>query len=503
MSSGLLLIRADASIVNGTGHVMRCLALAQEWQDRGGHAAFALAEATPAIHARLAAEGCDVRSISGAPGTAQDSSQVIALAKDIGAEWVVVDGYQFGDEHQHALKSAGLKVLFLDDYGHAKHYYADLVLNQNPSASQMLYASRESGTGLLLGPRHCLLRREFSAWRNWKREVPPAGHRVLVTMGGSDPENLTAGVVDALSRDALEELEAIVVIGGSSPHADALERSPLLTAKKITVRKDVTNIGELMAWADVAISSAGSTCWELCLLGLPALLFDVAENQKPIAQELSRRGCALHLGSSRDFNVEELAHQLDRLLRSGATRQAMSLACRELVDGRGAQRVASIMRSGLRLRPVVEADRELLWKWANDPQVRAAGFSPAEIPWEQHKAWFASKMNNPNCLILIAEDAAGMAVGQFRVDWRSDQDGEIDVSVSSDRRGAGYGSVLIELGVSRALAEKGQRLHAFVKTENQPSLRAFEQVGFSVLGEEIVHGEPAIHYVRGRDIGEA
>ena len=326
--------------------------------------------------------------------------------------------------------------------------------------------------------------------------MPPMGRRVLVTMGGSDPENLTERVVDALVLIELDELEAIVVVGGSSPHSDLLESPAGQRGKNISVRRDVTNIAELMAWADFAVSSAGTTCWELCLLALPALLVDVAENQTELAQELARRNCAIHLGGPRDFTVEQLASQLEALLRSGEKRRALSANCRELVDGRGSERVASAMHAGLRLRSVQENDCRLLWEWANDPQVRRAAFSSDPIAWEQHEAWFASKMRDPDCRILVAEDAEGGAVGQFRVDWRSDQDGDIDVSVSSECRGAGYGAALIDLGASSVFAEKGERLHAFVKVENLPSRRAFEQAGFANLGEESVHGQLALHYIR-------
>jgi RimJ/RimL family protein N-acetyltransferase len=146
-----------------------------------------------------------------------------------------------------------------------------------------------------------------------------------------------------------------------------------------------------------------------------------------------------------------------------------------------------------------ENDSRLLWEWANDPQVRAAAFSQGPIPWEEHRVWFASKMRDPDCRILVAEDSQGRPVGQFRVDWRTDQDGEIDVSVSSECRGEGYGAVLIDFGVSSAFKEKGERLHAIVKEENQASRRSFEQAGFTALGEERVHGERAIHYIRTKD----
>ena len=217
-----LLFRTDASLTMGTGHVMRCVALAQAWQDAGGRAVFAMAETTTGIQARLAAESCEVRSVSCVAGTEQDSAQTIALARELAAEWIVVDGYQFNADYQRALKAAGFKVLFLDDYGHAAHYSADLVLNQNAYADEKMYDARESYTRLLLGPSYCLLRREFTSWRGWKREIAPIGRKVLVTMGGSDPDNFTATVIEGLR--SLPNIEATVVVGGSNPHIESLQR---------------------------------------------------------------------------------------------------------------------------------------------------------------------------------------------------------------------------------------------------------------------------------------
>ena len=161
MNPASLLIRADASVAIGTGHVMRCLALAQAWQDAGGRAVFAMAETTPSIHARLTSESCEVANISGEAGTAADADQTAAFAKEQKPDWVVVDGYRFSADYQRTLRAAGFKILFFDDYGHARHYFADLVLNQNVSASAELYADREPHTRLLLGTRYCMLRREF------------------------------------------------------------------------------------------------------------------------------------------------------------------------------------------------------------------------------------------------------------------------------------------------------------------------------------------------------
>jgi len=503
-----LLIRADATASMGTGHAMRCLSLAQAWQDAGGFCLFVMADVTPAVRQRIGAEHCEVVALQASAGSAADSDQLTGLARERNIHMVVVDGYQFGADYQRSLKSAGLTVLYIDDYGHADHYASDLVLNQNASANERLYPSRETYTRLLLGPRYALLRREFNAWRNFARDIPSTARRVLITLGGSDPENLTTAALDALASVKLENLEALVVVGGSNPHFESLRHTGLKLADrrnmKIDVRRDVTNIAELMAWADVAISAAGSTCWEFCLLGLPALLIDVAKNQTAVARELDRLQCAVHVGSAQDISVERLSRELEQLLESQELRQALSARSRELVDGEGARRVVSALRGqeGIHLRPAREEDSRLLFEWANDPEVRASAFSSASISWEQHVQWFAAKMKDPDCRILMAEDACGKPIGQFRVQWRGPEGGEIDVSVSRGCRGRGYGSKIVHLGVEAAFEERStdaNALHAYVKPENDASQRVFASAGFRSLGERNVNGHRAIHYVCGKE----
>lgn len=180
----------------------------------------------------------------------------------------------------------------------------------------------------------------------------------------------------------------------------------------------------------------------------------------------------------------------------------MSRRGQELVDGRGSDRVVSAMcPATIRLRPADPKDCHLLWRWANDSGTRAASFSTEAIPWEQHQAWFEGKIKDPNCLILIGENAQGTPVGQIRLDSRSGADGEIDVSVAPDSRGAGVGSRLIDLGAREAfLRTDVQCLHAFIRPENQASVRAFERAHFMRLGEVVVKSQPALHYRRARNL---
>jgi len=330
-----LIIRADASVAIATGHVMRCLALAQAWQDAGGNVVFAIAESTPAIETLLRSEGMEIVHLEVSPNSVQDAQDVSALACGRQATWIVVDGYRFDSDYQRNLKNAGLKLLFMDDLGQCEHYFADLVLNQNVHANEFMYADRKAHTRLLLGPRFAMLRRDFRRWRKWDRDIAPKGRKVLVTMGGSDPDNVTALVLEALRAVEIDGLEVIAVLGGSNPHTDFLT-TLVNQSPPIRFLRDATNMPELMAWADVAVSAAGSTCGEMCLLGLPAILLDLAENQTPVAQELGRRRAAIHLGSSKEVTAAEIAAKVQSLLLSTEHRVSLSQASRVLVDGDGA-----------------------------------------------------------------------------------------------------------------------------------------------------------------------
>jgi UDP-2,4-diacetamido-2,4,6-trideoxy-beta-L-altropyranose hydrolase len=482
----------------GTGHVMRCFALAQAWQDAGGRTVFVIAEAAPAVRERLVAENMEVVPLDVTAGGEDDARKVTELALRHAAAWVVVDGYQFGADYQRQLKAVGLKLLFVDDNGHAGHYCADLVLNQNAHAQESFYQDREAYTQLLLGSRYALLRREFARWHDWKREIVPVGRRVLVTMGGGDPDNVTSRVIEALARLGAQGLETTVVIGGSNPHSESLGRLAARYGDSVKLQRDVSNMPELMMWADVAISAAGTTCWEICALGLPAILIDLAENQRPVAEELNRRGCGIHLDNENGVSAEEIAAAVGALLLSRDTRLAVSERARTLCDGRGASRVASLLqRRKISVRPAGPEDVRLLWEWASDSSVRIGSFSTASIPWEQHASWFNRKLQDGQCRILIGMDSANNPVGQIRFDKTGGLEAEIDVSIALERRGQGYADCLIEAGIEAILQEQQlKRFHAFVKPENKISQKTFERAKFTRLGTEEHGGQIAVHYVR-------
>ena len=355
---GNVLIRCDASVCTGTGHAMRCLALAQAWQDAGGHAIFAMAESTEAVAQRIVAERMELVLVSQAPGSPGDSDNVITLACQCSAQWVLVDGYIFGADYFAGLHRAGLTLLIVDDDSRADRYLADVVLNQNPQATVKAYPHCAASTRLLLGPEYVLLRREFAKWKQWERTIRVPARKVLVTMGGSDPDNVTLRVIEALL--ATSEFEAQVVVGGSNPHLAQLREAMGISTQRLCLVHNAADISEWMAWADVAVAAAGTTAWEMAFMGLPAFLIVLAKNQEPIAKAVVDAGAALSLGSATWATNEGIRKWLRSLTASHEVLHRMSTSGRALVDGRGAERVVTAMLERDRVmrpeRPVVSAD---------------------------------------------------------------------------------------------------------------------------------------------------
>lgn len=480
----------------GAGHVMRCLALAQAWRHTGGAVMFASAVLTPALEERIRGEGFDLVQIAAERGSAQDLEETVAAAERLGCECVVQDGYCFDAEYQKALQGSVARLLVLDDNSECERYTASLVLNQNAYASEAMYERRSADTRLLLGARYALLRREFL---ELGRPAPRAADRaknILVSLGGGDPENVSASVLEALRRTRLRDINVRVICGPSNPNLEALQsEAELPFACEVLTG---VSMPQAMAWADLAITGAGATCWETAFMGLPSCVVVMAENQVRVAVTLARIGVAECAVDASQLDTGVLADRVARLAADGERRSAMSKRGRELVDGRGAERVCRYLRrERLRLRKVEEGDCKLLWEWANDRVVRTSSFTPQPIPWNEHVQWFGRRLTDPHCIMFVGLDEEMKLVGQARVEPGADQQLEVDITVAPSQRGRGYGALLIDEAARQVFAETGSRtLHALIRPENEASRKAFERGGFTRRGERTVKGITAMHYVR-------
>ena len=335
-----LLIRVDASIQMGSGHLMRCLALGQAWKDAGGQVIFFTTCTNEGLLRQLRDEKLDIHVLTEQYPAPCDWGYTKDILASYPNAWVVLDGYHFDEVYHQWIKEAGHRLLVIDDMAHLKHYYADIVLNQNLHAEQLHY-SCETYTRLLLGTKYVLLRRDFLAWRNWKREIPEVARRVLVTLGGSDPENHTLKVIQALQSVDVPGLEAIAVVGASNPHTDDLEAAIRESRVPIDLIRNATNMPELMAWADVAISGGGTTCLEIAFMSLPSCLISLAENQLGLAEALHEHQICINTGWFRSISPAKLIQVVQNLTQSKELRREMSRRAALLINGQGSQRVTA------------------------------------------------------------------------------------------------------------------------------------------------------------------
>ena len=487
-----LLIRADANHKIGNGHVMRCIALAQTWKDRGGSVTFLSCCDSNSLRQRIVDEGFEFIRIEKSCPEPADIDMVLKKISAISQQksngtWFVLDGYHFNSKYQRAIREAGHRLLVIDDTAHLDYYFADIILNQNIGAVQSKYSCSPQ-TRLLLGNQYVLLRSEFMARKEGKRQIPERVRHVLVTLGGSDPQNLTLQIVNVLKKFDISDIEVKIVAGASNLHTDSLKAAVSDKSATMNVLDNVNNMANLMAEADVAVSAGGSTCWELAYMGVPAIVVVLAENQCSNAEHLAKAGFAINHGKGL-LTDTTLKKSLERIIFSDGLWAQMARKGQALIDGKGRERVVSAMAGDrVLLRKVREDDCKLLWEWANEKDVRKWSFSSDPIAWRDHQKWFVGKLKDPNCVHFVATNMFGNAVGQIRFDL-SDDSAEAHITVAREVRGCRIGSRLI-----RAATDKLKYLttikyvRGHVMPENRASIRTFETAGYQEKGIVLTHG---------------
>ncbi len=495
-----LLLRADADPAQGAGHVMRCLALAESWHRRGGPVTLLSSRLNPALRQQTEVLGIGFAEIPiPHPNTSDLHSSCSALEKashdSSELPWVVLDGYHFDTAYQSLLRSAGCRLMVIDDTAHLPRYDADIILNHGLTAQQLAYNCAPD-TLLLLGTRFALLRPEFQRWHGVVRHCPDVARKVIVTLGGSDANNTTLKIIEALEQISTPDLEVRVIVGPLSPHLAELQQSIASLSSRFCLETGVTDTAPLMAWAELAVAAGGTTSWELAFMKVPALIFILAENQAAAAKALEAFGAARCLGRPGDLNPEEIANAISDLAHDKEARQRMNQCGEVLVDGRGVQRVLEVMRYGvndgaLRLRTACQEDALLLWHWANNPETRSKSFVSEPISWVAYEAWYGEKMASPDTRLWVLE-CRHVPVGEVRYDRTDVDTAQVNFSVASAYRGKGLGSQLLRLSADLAGRELGVRaVEGVSPAQNVASNRALLRAGFRVIEEKSIAGHPS------------
>ena len=430
MTRKKVLFRADASEMIGAGHVMRCLTLADALRTLSFECAFVCTSLPENLARRIREAGHFLIALPGSaaawephplapveavwPEEAQheDAKLCLEAIENTGYDWVIVDHYGLDRAWHGRVRTRIPRVMVIDDLANRVHD-CDLLLDQNLGRKPSDYEGLVSASAqILAGPAFALLRPQFAeaCAVALERRKSPELSKLLVSVGGADPQNITGRLLRILNDMELpEKLRITVVIGALGRFTDDVRAIARAMRRPTEILVDVTDMARLMVDCDLAIGAAGATAWERCCLGLPSVVLVLADNQKPGAEALAAAGCALILiPQETDEFKAELAAAFSHLTSGGLAEQTRKIE-KLGIDGQGCNRVvralAAIGASDqcCLLRRAEEQDLDLLLAWRNNDAIRKSMLTQDIIALEDHRSWFeaASKRADRRLLMFI------------------------------------------------------------------------------------------------------
>jgi len=355
-----IVLRTDASLKIGSGHAMRCLTLAEELKKSGAEIAFISRAHEGNLNELISQKDIEVFELPKPEAfeptsrkaeednyeewlgvsQSQDAQETINVLREDPPDWLIVDHYALDQTWEKYIRPYVKNILVIDDLATRSHD-CNLLLDQNwfEDKDGRYNGLVPSCCKQLLGSEYALLRPEFAEEK--KKLKPRNGDvkRIFVFFGGSDPHNLTAMTLWALSQPELIHLEVDAVISENNPYRDELKELAL-TRPLTQLHIQVDNMASIMAKADLAIGSGGATTWERICLNLESCVVIIAKNQNEVNSHLARNGYIHLLGYAHEINPKFLKENIvNRILQINKKmgRADYSTMC----DGRGLERVVN------------------------------------------------------------------------------------------------------------------------------------------------------------------
>jgi UDP-2,4-diacetamido-2,4,6-trideoxy-beta-L-altropyranose hydrolase len=491
--------RCDASVEIGSGHLMRCLTLADALKRRGAECVF-LAAPSPMIgQALIEARGHRFRPLAvgqqgAVPSSADDlahahwlpwgweaDAAAVASALPETMDWMVVDHYALDHRWEARLRTKASRIMVIDDLAD-RHHDCDLLLDHNVSN---LWDERYDGLVPLhcqrmLGPAHALINPAFATARR-NREAAGPVMRLLLFVTAGDPLNLTAQLIRQLSAEKWSGLTLDVVTGAVNSHLAELQA--LCAARPGTaLHVDTAGMPLLCARADIAIGAAGGAALERSASALPSLTLVLAENQRHGAEALAALGAVDLLRQSAPDDITALDRQLGNLINNNSARQTIGLRAAILVDGLGAERVADAIvsrRAPIHLRRALALDAMWLLDLRNHPSTRIASLSTDIVPLPSHLEWLDKALRDPARLLLIGM-IGDQRIGTTRFDFGESRKATVSISIDPEFQGRGLAPDLLRQSEHWAMAHQPalNTIAAVVRQENSRSRKLFSTSGY-------------------------
>ncbi len=365
-----VIFRVDASFEIGNGHVMRCLTLAIALESCGARCSFICRDLPGNLINLIRSRGFNVdvlpAPLEDFPNAGLQSKGGIDYSLWLGVDSktdlvqtqmaikgehpdrLVVDHYGLNKPWESAARASCHKLIVIDDLVDRFHD-CDLLINQNFGATKIAYEGLvPSNCKILAGEKYALLRREFAEFRSLSllRRDSPLVKNILITMGGVDQKNITTLVLRVIEACYFpEDIKFTVVMGPNAPWIDDVRNFAESMSKPVCIRVNVENMAGLMAGSDLVIAAAGSTTWELCCLGVPAIMIVLADNQLATANRLQKELISMILEITHNFE-DELKRGMEHIINNASVQISLSKKSRRIIDGLGSLRVASAVSDG-------------------------------------------------------------------------------------------------------------------------------------------------------------
>jgi UDP-2,4-diacetamido-2,4,6-trideoxy-beta-L-altropyranose hydrolase len=341
----MIAIKTDGNTTIGSGHIMRCISIANEIRADNMDVLFICTDDCSAQIIRSFGFAAEITNgIYNHPDA--ETEKLLYILKEHHISKILVDSYYVTPGYLSEIRKQA-KLFYIDDLA-AFHYPVDVLINYNINYDDYIYEGIYKTEKLILGPKYAPLRKEFQGISPIR--IKDKVESIMITTGGTDPFNISGRVLDAAARDdAFTDVKFDVIIGKFNQSeaylARAAEHNPNIRLHENAV------ISEIMLHSDIAVSAGGSTVYELCVCGLPSVLFSFADNQRKPCEAFKAKNVALYAGdyaAAQANDVNRIIDSLKELMINRATRQRLHGNALQVTDGRGAQRIAQEM---LKMQP--------------------------------------------------------------------------------------------------------------------------------------------------------
>jgi UDP-2,4-diacetamido-2,4,6-trideoxy-beta-L-altropyranose hydrolase len=492
MSRNIAIFCFSASPVIGSGHSVRCHALAQELKETGWIVKYILGKETISTVPYLISE-------TGAIYATYDSvSELPDILSSVGeCELLILDDYSINNEIETLCRNFVNKIAVIEDIPSRLHD-CDFLIDQTPGRKPDEYNDLiPSGALKLVGEKYVLLRKEFLGFRHksYKRKKQFKKNKsILISYGSLDEHDLICKTIELINEENMD-VSINIIISSASKSIEKI-KSYQNNISNIKLYIDVENVAEVISNSDLAIGAAGLSSLERCCLGLPSIIIETSDNQRELAKGLAKNDCANYLGKFSEVNWKQVGKILKKIMKDDEILERLSSVSMAHIDGHGAMRVAisllpkrcTVNGDFVSLRMVEYSDKSKIYKWQIQPLTRKYSKNKKAPTVEEHNEWFSQKMNSKKCAQTIIQ-CNKRDVGVLRFEQNIEESDDYVISIYLDSKEYGKG-----IGVEALLCGRDffpdKIFIAEIMDENIPSRKIFTKAGFKPISAGIYQSFP-------------